>query len=217
MDSIGKWLLIALMFLVALSLFPIKLDVRFYREPNLIILNTKACLWLLPIEINLVNPMTKAIHRMSENSFWYRKTPEDLQAEEVPWRRLIARLRLFSRVGRPIWQLTNTFFHRICKPVKVKRLYLHTEIGLEDAAETALAAGLIWGCKGIVYSRLAALFNTKEAENSLAVVPNYMQPGYVRLDYSCIFEFRLGHIIIMIYYTLHSIGEIRELLRRISR
>lgn len=217
MDYITKWLLIIFVFLVALNLIPLKLYLRFRREPNRIEVKSRFYLWLLPLEINLANPMTAVVHRMSTNSFWLKEPPTDIRAQDVAWRRLLARLGLLSNLFLPIYRLVNGFFHRICRPIKVKRLYLYTEIGLEDAAETALAVGIIWGWKGFIYTRLTELFNTQESENRLAVVPNFQQPGYVRLDYSCIFEFRLGHIIIMIYHTLHSIGEIRNLLRRISR
>jgi len=213
---ISKGLLIFVI-LLGLSLFPLKLDIRFRREPNEILLNSRLYFWLVPVEINLINPMTKAVQRMSTNKFWLQVPPEDLQASQVPWRRLLARLVLINKVFRPIARLVNGFFHRICQPVKIKKLFLYTEIGLDDAADTALAVGLIWGLKGLIYSRVADLFNTLESENRLAVVPNFQKPGYVRIDYSCIFEFRLGHIIIVIYHTLRSIGEIRNLLRRVSQ
>jgi len=216
-DFISKWLLIIFILLVALNLLPLKLDLRFRREPNHIEVKSRLHLWFLPLEMNLVNPMTSAVHRMSTNSFWFKEPPQDLRAKDVPWRRFFARVGLFKKVFLPIYRLFNSFLQRICRPIKVKRLHLYTEIGLDDAADTAVAVGLIWGFKGFAYSRIASLFNILESENKLAVVPNFQQPGYVKVDYSCIFEFRLGHISIMIYYTLRSIGEIRKLLRRLSR
>lgn len=217
MGWISKGLLIFLALLIVLSLFPLKLHVRLYREPNHLEVSGRLYLWLLPVGISLVNPMTSMVYKMSTNQFWLQTAPRDLRAQDVAWRRLIARMNLFHQVLLPIYRMVNSFFHRICRPIKIKKLFLYTEIGLEDAAQTAIAVGLIWGWKGFIYSRLAHLFNTQGAENCLNVVPNYQQPGYVRIDYSCIFEFRLGHIIIMIYHVLRSIGEIRELLRRVSQ
>lgn len=79
-----------------------------------------------------------------------------------------------------------------------------TNVGLDDAAETAISTGLIWGLKTSI---LGVLFNhiKLEAQPQLAVVPHFNHPQF-KMHFDCIIMIRLGyamlaglHLLVRIY------------------
>jgi len=199
-----------------LIFLPLRLFIHLQRDPENFALNLRIYLWFLPIEIKLKNPLTSTLSKLSSEKMFASKKVKDLRARDVAWKRVFRRLKLFRTYLLPVFLAINRFFHKSFRPIKLKKLSLYTEIGLEDATVTALAVGIIWSIKGVLYTRLAELFNTQNTENRIVVWPNYKETSYLRVDYSCIFEFRLGHIMIMIYYLFRSMAEIRKLIRRVS-
>jgi hypothetical protein len=76
---------------------------------------------------------------------------------------------------------------------------------MADAAQTAIAVGFAWWIVGIFHSWLHGFFNLLGTEKEVKVIPNYQQLNYFLLDFSCILEFPLGHIMIILFYNLlHS-------------
>ena len=215
---IGKWWLIAgLLILIGIIFLPLRLAVRLQRLPNHLELTLRFYIWFIPLKIKFVNPMTNLIQMRSTNKFWQEKAPDELSFKDVNWRRLLARIKLFYNHLLPIYSKINKFYHRISQPIKIKQLALYTEIGLGDAAVTAISVGMIWSVLGFLYTRIAEIFNTREAKNQINVVANFQQSSYLGIDYSCIFEFRLGHIIVIVYYFLCNISEIRKLTRSVTK
>jgi hypothetical protein len=209
------WLLLVV--LAGMSFLPMKVLIRVYREPNEILLTAKCYLWFIPISVSTRNPLTRVIHTLSENRFWKKEIPQDVKAKEISWKRLISRIKILNTVFLPVTRAANTFFYKISRPVRIKSLKLATELGLGDAAETAVVSGLVWSLKGTVLSMLSYYFNLEKTRPVIVVRPIYNNPYYLRIDYSCIFEFRLGHIIIVIYQLVRSFTEIRNLIRRVSQ
>lgn len=79
-----------------------------------------------------------------------------------------------------------------------------TDVGLDDAAETAITTGMIWGIKTSI---LGILFNQikLEAQPQLAVVPHFNHAQF-RTSFECIIKIRLGyamlaglHLLVRIY------------------
>ena len=80
---------------------------------------------------------------------------------------------------------------------KIRFHYLHwtTDIGLGDPADTGIAAGLLWGVKGFLYGLFQNYAGTT-GENPKFVVRPCFNAACFRLDFHCIFDMRIGHIII---------------------
>jgi len=80
------------------------------------------------------------------------------------------------------------------KRVRCRELSWSTEIGAGDAAETALAAGLVWAAKGTLLGLGLQRFVKLEKLPVLSVKPLY---GEMRFStrFRCIFAIRLGHAI----------------------
>lgn len=79
-----------------------------------------------------------------------------------------------------------------------------TNVGLDDAAETAITTGMIWGLKtsilGIIFNHIQL-----EAQPQLAVVPQFNDPQF-QTHFDCIIRIRLGyamlaglHLLVRIY------------------
>lgn len=211
------WPYLLVIAVIALSFLPIRLHLRFYREPNGIAVISHLLFWFVPVRINMVNPVTRFVWNLSVNRPWQKKPPADVRAGKVRWANLIFRLNRLRKISRSVWSGANSFFLKIGKPIKIKELSLYTEIAREDAAQTAISAGFVWAAQGFLYTRLAEIFNTRNSRNYFMVRPAYTKTNFLLVDYSCIFQFRLGHIIIIIYQMFRSTGEIYSLIRRVSQ
>jgi len=202
---------------IGIIFLPMKMYLRIYREPNRIILNSCLTFWCIPIEFNLINPVTKFVWYLSRNSPWKKSSPPDLQASKVNWGRLFKRTVLLKNLFFKLWDRVYSLFRRISGRIMLRELNLYTEIGLYDAAQTAVSTGIIWTMLGYFYGYLATNFNTSKIQKNIVVRPNYQKEGILLIDYSCIFEFRLGHIIIIMYQVLRNAVEIYTIVRRITK
>lgn len=95
--------------------------------------------------------------------------------------------------------LISTLKHTHCSQIS-----WITNVGLDDAAETAITTGMIWGLKtsilGIIFNHIQL-----EAQPQLAVVPQFNDPQF-QTHFDCIIRIRLGyamlaglHLLVRIY------------------
>lgn len=77
------------------------------------------------------------------------------------------------------------------------------EIGYQDAAQTALAAGAFWTLLGFALSRLYQQVTVDVQSPALVVVPQFKKEGFL-CDIQCIFQLRIGHIIFVGINLLHT-------------
>ena len=202
--------------ILGISLLPIKLIFHFYREPNLILIEVNIHILFIPVHIKLVNPITSFFWNISLNPPWKKKSPEDLRAANLPWARFFARLWRLQKIFWGVYLGTFKYIKKFIRPIKIKRLHMYTEIGLEDPAETAVLVGMIWCMLGHIYSQMAKFFDLRTTQKEFAVIPIFKGNNLLVVDYSCIFELRMGHIIIVIYQLLKYIQQIRNLFRGVS-
>lgn len=200
-----------------LIILPIKFGLNIKRKPNQIIIIVTIVFWVIPIRFNIKNPLTKAFFKLSRDRFWKKKTPEDIAMKDISWDRISYRMQMFRVIGGKIFKRSNKLFCKWSKPMKIKELKVHTELALNDPAETALAVGAGWSVLGIVYSALTYYFDLTKTEEDISIIPSFDKINYLDIDFSCIFEFTLGHIIIIIYQLLFCIKDIWKLIRRVSQ
>jgi len=211
------WIWIAAVaFLTGFWFLPARLCLFFCRYPDRLIVNSRFVFWFVPLELNLVNPVTKVFWALSRNRPWEGKAPADLPARRIRWQWVLRRIRKAGRIAARAWRGANRAFVKTGKRIALKELNIYTEIGLADPAHTALSAGLVWALWGMAYSRLPAFFDMGSTQSIIKVVPNFSGDNLLVVNCSCIFEFRMGHIIIVIYQLIRQGPEILTLLRRIS-
>lgn len=69
-------------------------------------------------------------------------------------------------------------------------------IGLEDPADTAIAAGGFWGMLGYSLAKLYRQVTMDDREPKILVEPNFQNQGFY-CKFHCIFNLRIGHIILV--------------------
>lgn len=212
-----KMIIIILVIILGISFLPLQIELKIKRQPNDLRLVLLIKIWVISIQLKLNNVVTKIFWNLSRNRPWEKKPREDLQATDIVWKRVFSRLRLLQAIFRTVFLGTMRTLHQIASPIKIKKIYLHTEIGLEDVAHTAIAVGSCWWIWGMIYSQIGRFFNMTSTINDLAIMPNYCRKNLLRMDFSCIFALRLGHIIIVTYYLIINAGSIRKIIRRVSQ
>ena len=88
------------------------------------------------------------------------------------------------------------------KKMRVKKVEWHSAIGLGEASSSAIAAGTVWGFKGIAIQVLNAFFKLEESPN-ISVVPVF-QGMHSETRFSCMISFKIGHAIVVMLKILKS-------------
>ncbi len=157
--------------------------VRYRTEVPVVELNHYLLSSVLKIETKTRGPLVDAagkkdkvlkvpitLAQLRKIPFYIKKAGELLRRYQKAWRKLLSSLR----------------FHHFAWT---------TEIGLGDPAGTGVAAGLLWGVKGFVYGVFQNYVGTVKRNPQLLVTPCFSGSCF-RLDFHCIFDIRIGHIII---------------------
>lgn len=88
------------------------------------------------------------------------------------------------------------------KKMRVKKVEWHSAIGLGEASSSAIAAGTVWGFKGIAIQVLNAFFKLEGSPN-VTVVPVF-QGMHSETRFSCMISFKIGHAIVVMLKILKS-------------
>jgi hypothetical protein len=89
------------------------------------------------------------------------------------------------------YRIIQGFFMKI----KITKVSWHSAIGLGDAPASAIAAGSLWGLKGIVLQLINTFFILK-GNPSISVVPVF-QGMHSETRFFCMVSFRIGHAIVV--------------------
>jgi len=104
------------------------------------------------------------------------------------------------RLLRYINQVKQQFYRGIhCKAINWR-----IEIGYQDAAHTAIAAGTFWTMFGFALSRLYQQVTVEVRCPGLVVIPQFKKAGFL-CDIQCIFQLRIGHIIFVGFNVLRTL------------
>lgn len=101
------------------------------------------------------------------------------------WLSIPRLLRFLKRIQRQFYQ-----------GIHCNRLNWRIEIGYKDPAQTAIVAGAFWTMIGFALSRLYKQVTVEDKSPSLMVVPQFKKEGFL-CDIQCIFNLRIGHIILV--------------------
>lgn len=104
------------------------------------------------------------------------------------------------RLLRYINRVKQQFYRGIhCKAINWR-----IEIGYQDAAQTAIAAGTFWAMLGYAISNLYQHVTVEVRCPALAVIPQFKKAGFL-CDLQCIFQLRIGHIIFVGFNVLRTL------------
>jgi|CZCB01.1.fsa_nt_gi hypothetical protein len=178
----------ALLALIGAAFLPIKVYYDFYSAPDFRKMSILVKIWALPV---YAKNEAKAHEAISSASFLRQ------QQRVLPF---------FYRRHQIIYQLL-----KLTRWLKVRKLAVYLEFGSENPAKTALAVGASWWLAGMMHSLFVSRYHLADGEYRLEIVPNYERQNYLLMDTSCIFEFALGHIMIIMGFLTVNSGKIRKL------
>lgn len=93
-----------------------------------------------------------------------------------------------------ILQRLSQIKYQFYRSIHCSALDWRMEIGYENAAYTALAAGALWSGIGVSVARLYRQVSVEVENPTLMVIPQFQKVGF-SCEIHCIFHLRLGHII----------------------
>jgi hypothetical protein len=104
---------------------------------------------------------------------------------------LIKGFKFVRNNAKPLQKLTKQLF----KTITCKKITWSTELGFNNAAYTAIATGSLWALKNSIYQNIKQNVILKDPTPSLLVKPHF-GGAYLNTNLACIFQIKLGHIII---------------------
>lgn len=111
---------------------------------------------------------------------------------QINLQKIIRNHRKFKMLADHVFDL-HGWIKEVLANVNCTGLRWKTDIGLGDAADTAVTVGLIWGLKATILGFACKYFCMKETPQ-VAVTPQFTQFRF-STELQCIFEFRLGNAI----------------------
>ncbi len=79
--------------------------------------------------------------------------------------------------------------------VRVRRFIWSTRFGTGDAAATGISAGAVWAIKGLALQQVNRFTRMPLKQTEIKVIPDFAG-SCLNMDLNCIFDIRIGHIII---------------------
>lgn len=114
---------------------------------------------------------------------------------KVPLLKILRNLPDYIKQGIHYIKRYQSVVYTLLKSVRCHELRWTTKLGLKDAADTGIAIGLLWTVKGLLYKIFRSSIGKMENSPQISVVPSFNSSCFI-LDFHCIFDLRIGHIII---------------------
>lgn len=156
--------------------------IRYRTEVPIMDLDSHFLKPILKMEADIENVASDAI----EDKGLVVKMPVVTMLQNLP-AYLIQGLTLLNKYKRAL--------KRLLKTIRCHDLVWRTEIGLQDPANTGVATGMVWAAKGFLFRMFRSNVGKMLNPPTFSVIPSFNCPC-LRLDFNCIFDMRIGHIII---------------------
>lgn len=199
------YILLLVVIVIFISLLRVRFDVEYHRreqDDNLIVkmsllrglIHYKSEVPTIDLEQRFFTPVLKMASEIDKVAFDPVEEKE-LKVGIPITLRLVRRLPAMLKEGWRRFDRYNSVLHYLFRFVRCRRFYWRTEIGLNDAAYTGIMVGILWGVKSFLYKNFRSKIGFMSERPAIEVVPDYFN-NKLALDLSCIFDIRIGHIII---------------------
>jgi Protein of unknown function (DUF2953) len=121
--------------------------------------------------------------------------------KKISFKKLKNQYLMFQKTLRHVQNLYHILV-QFFKKIKISQLEWHSAIGLGEASSSAIAAGTVWGLKGIVLQLFNIFFRLKGTP-SISVAPVF-QGMHSETRLSCMVSFKIGHAIVVMLKILKS-------------
>lgn len=195
------------LFIVIFILMPLHFSIRYQRKEtdDCFIIDTtalgKIIRYRLTIPVAELTSRTKLPWIKSEIESRAGETESQTVKEQEKTRAwLMLAVKQPREVHAKIYQVLDLvhdysdFMRWITRKIRFERFHWVTRIGLMDAPETAIAAGMCWAVQSYIATTLWHKHYHVTSRPQLKVIPMYNQDLF-QVDFECIFNVRLGHII----------------------
>lgn len=164
------------------------------------------------VPVNRLKNLQKGVQLQAESEWHAGKelTSEDKDKLRNNREKIIRNYREFKMLVDHVFDL-HGWIKDVLADVKCTGLRWKTYIGLEDAADTAVTVGVIWGLKASILGFACKYFCMKETPE-VAVTPQFAQLQF-STQFQCILEFRLGNAIHAGLFLLVRIMKVKGGLR----
>ncbi|MHC0037358.1 DUF2953 domain-containing protein [Pseudoneobacillus sp. C159] len=191
-----KWLIIALIILLVLIiiLFWSKLSILldYYHGNDNDHLKITFKIWFGLIKYKKEIPVIK-IDDNSPTIVLKEKSKQGMKDTQIGKKDIVESIDSTKWLLRHVVNL-HTIVRTFFKKVSVKRVEWHTNIGVGDAADTAVLTGAIWAAKGSLIGLISHYFRLLEMPK-MTVTP-YFNHKISQLSFKCMFQFRIGQAMI---------------------
>ncbi|WP_162463130.1 DUF2953 domain-containing protein [Paenibacillus psychroresistens] len=147
----------------------------------------------------------KSILRITKKEMQPKKQKEQFTPERISdiyrWGRvLLAHVREFT-----------SWLHHMLTHVKCTEFRWNTRLGIGDAAETALATGMLWAVKSTLFGYIFQYVHL-EAKPKLSIQPQYNHPEF-STEFSCHASIRIGYLfysmLVLLWRIMKSKGGLK--------
>jgi len=195
------YVLLTALFLLLISLIPLKVYVRYLKQnhDDELIIKVYLFKWTGVI---LKLPVIKLEQYLPKPALKIEGEVEDInntlplveKGEEVYLPALNKMLGVLKKVKENIEIFKPSILYLLSK-IRFKDFKWKTKFGIGDPALTGLLVGTAWSIKNIVFLILSKYVHVNNFKPDFCVTPYFKAKGFSS-DISCIFDIRIGHIMI---------------------
>ncbi|RBP45581.1 DUF2953 domain-containing protein [Garciella nitratireducens] len=91
------------------------------------------------------------------------------------------------------YQILKGILKYFLDKIKIQKLYLNIEYSLENAALIGIISGILYFIESKIFISIFRYKNIKDCK--IKNNPLFRQQNMIQIDFSCIIQFKLGHII----------------------
>ncbi|MGI6678832.1 MAG: DUF2953 domain-containing protein [Dehalobacterium sp.] len=194
-------LLLFLILMLLIGLLPLRFKFNFLKKEKDDYINISWLvvpgIWNIKLEIPFIKfststfwPVIKTVLKIGGERPWIKKEQEET-LDKVQLKKISRRIKILLQNFSMVRELGIWFLSKI----SLRYFFWCTEIGTKDAAQTGVLTGVFWSFKAFLYGCLQQHVKHVGSNPQISVIPDFQQEkAYFRLI--CIFDIRLGHIMI---------------------
>lgn len=187
--------------LILISIMNINIRIDFHlknknkEKDNELLVYIKTLFGLISYKLDL--PYIKMRFDGRKNKLEYKTELEKAKNEKVYAEKKnsfsVAKLKSMINNSQEMFQRFKLPIKYIINKLRIKKLHMNTEYDIDDAAITGIVAGILYTLQSNILLWLKS--NKRISDCKVFVQPLFQQENIININFSCIIQFKLGHII----------------------
>lgn len=174
-----------------LYLMPLRIEVSYKQEnkENRLVMYIITLFGLIRYKVDLTFLGNKLVNLKGKLN--YKSIEKEFMEKEN--RIIIQGFKQSTHKVKENYQTYKTVMKYFLDKIKIEKFYLNTQYGLENAAITGILSGILYSIQSNILILVFQYKNIKDCQ--IRMIPLFQQQNIIRIDFSCIIQFKLGHII----------------------